>query len=193
MFTADLFGIPLRFETAETLFSPSRVDAGTRAMLSRVIFSSGDKVLDLGCGYGVVGIYAAKRIGAERVTLADIDALAVRLAKINAGLNGVAGLRVLQSDALDGIDDAGYTLILCNPPYHEDFNTAKRFIEKGFNRLALGGQMVLVVKRRGWYESKLCAIFGGAAVEEADGYFVMTAEKRRENYANTDRARRHSY
>ena len=193
MFTTDLFGIPLRFETAATLFSPNKVDAGTRAMLSRAAFLPDDKVLDLGCGYGVAGIYAAKRIGAARVTMSDIDALAVRLAKVNAGLNDVPGVRVLQSDALEGIGDAGYTLILCNPPYHEDFRTAKRFIEKGFNRLALGGRMVLVVKRRAWYENKLAAIFGGAAVEAIGGYFVMTAEKRQESYAKAERTRRHSY
>jgi len=193
MFCANLFGVPLRFETADTLFSPNKVDAGTLVMLGCVTFLPDDKVLDLGCGYGAVGTYAAKKIGAERVTLSDIDALAVQLAKVNAGLNGVPGVRVLQSDAFSGIGDAGYTLILCNPPYHEDFQTARRFIEKGFNRLVLGGRMVLVVKRRGWYENKLGAIFGGAAVRETGGYFVMTAEKRREDYANAQRPRRHSY
>ena len=192
MYSTNLLGVPLRFETAATLFSPDRVDAGTRAMLSRVAFSPDDKVLDLGCGYGVIGIYAAKRIDAARVTMADIDTLAVRLAKVNAGLNGVPDVRVLQSDAFAGIGDTGYTLILCNPPYHEDLGVARRFIEKGFNRLALGGRMVLVVKRRLWYENKLSAIFGGAAVEEIDGYYVMTAEKRRESYAKTER-RQHSY
>jgi len=192
VFETTLLGVPLRFETAEALFSPDRVDAGTQTMLRHVTFSPEDKVLDLGCGYGAVGIYAAKRIGAARVTMTDIDPLAVQLAKANAGLNGVPNVRVLQSDAFNGIDDTGYTLILCNPPYHEDFGVARRFIEKGFNRLALGGRMVLVVKRRLWYENKLRAIFGGAPVEKTGGYFVMTAEKRLESYAKA-KPRHHSY
>ena len=102
----------------------------------------------------------------------------------NARLNGVPGVRVLLSDGLRGIDDAGYTLILSNPPYHTDFSVARHFIEKGFNRLALGGRMMLVTKRREWYRNKLIAIFGGVQVQEVDGYFVMTAEKRGRDYAN---------
>jgi len=183
MFLTTINGIPLRFETAPTLFSPNAVDAGTLAMLQCAALSPEDKLLDLGCGYGPVGIYAAKVIGESRVTMCDVDPLAVRLSQSNAELNGVPGVRVLLSDALAGIDDAGYTLILSNPPYHTDFSVARRFIEKGFNRLALGGRLMLVAKRRDWYRNKLTAIFGGASVREFDGYYVMTAEKRGMSYA----------
>ena len=184
MFSTTLNAIPLRFETAPSLFSPNDIDAGTRAMLRCAAFSPRDKILDLGCGYGPVGIYAAKMIGDANVTMCDIDPLAVRLALSNAALNDVPGVRVLLSDGLRGIDDTGYTLILSNPPYHTDFSVAKHFIEKGFNRLALGGRMVLVTKRLDWYRNKLTAIFGGAQVRELGGYFVMTAEKRGKTYAN---------
>ena len=183
MFSTILNTIPLRFETAPSLFSPNDIDAGTSAMLQCAAFSPEDKVLDLGCGYGPVGIYAAKVIGESRVTMCDIDPLAVQFSLSNAALNNVPGVRVLLSDGLRGIDDTGYTLILSNPPYHTDFSVAKHFIEKGFNRLALGGRMVFVTKRREWYRNKLSAIFGGAQVREIDGYYVMTAEKRGKDYA----------
>ena len=183
MFETQINAIPLRFETAPALFSPNDIDAGTRAMLGCAAFSPEDKVLDLGCGYGPVGIYAAKVIGESKVTMCDIDHLAVQYAIANARLNGVPGVRVLLSDGLRGVDDAGYTLILSNPPYHTDFSVAKHFIEKGFNRLAIGGKMMLVTKRRDWYRNKLAAIFGGVSVREIDGYYVMTAEKRGKDYA----------
>jgi len=183
MFTTAINAIPLRFEAAPSLFSPNDIDAGTRAMLGCAVFSPEDKVLDLGCGYGPVGIYAAKVIGEANVTMCDIDPLAVQLSVSNAALNDVPGVRVLQSDGLRGIDAAGYTLILCNPPYHTDFSLAKHFIEKGFNRLAIGGRMMLVTKRLEWYRNKLAAIFGGVRVREVDGYYVMTAEKRGRDYA----------
>ena len=183
MFETHINAIPLRFNTAPSLFSPGGIDAGTRAMLSCAAFSPEDKVLDLGCGYGPVGIYAAKCIGESRVTMCDVDPLAVQLSIANAALNGVPGVRVLLSDGLRGIDDAGYTLILSNPPYHTDFSVAKHFIEKGFNRLALGGRLMLVTKRLDWYKNKLTAIFGGASVREVGGYYVMTAEKRGKDYA----------
>jgi len=152
-------------------------------MLSCVSFSEADKVLDLGCGYGVVGIYAAMLIGAQHVTMTDIDETAIAVAKENARLNGVPDVRIFQSDGFKSIDDAGYTIILSNPPYHADFSVAKHFIEKGFNRLVIGGRLVMVTKRKEWYKNKLAAIFGGVSVREIGGYFVFIAEKRSPSYA----------
>lgn len=152
-------------------------------MLACTMISPGDKVLDLGCGYGVVGIYAAKLIGGERVTMADIDERAVAAARENAVQNGVPEVRVFRSDGFRDIPDTGYTLILSNPPYHTDFRVAKHFIEKGFNRLAIGGKMVMVTKRRDWYKRKLIAIFGGVQIREVDGYYVFLSEKRSAVYA----------
>jgi len=116
--------------------------------------------------------------------MTDIDPVAVETARRNAERNSVSDLKSVVSDGLKSIDDAGYTLILSNPPYHTDFSVAKHFIEKGFNRLAIGGRMVMVVKRKGWYAKKLTAIFGGVKATEQDGYVVLTAEKRQPQYAN---------
>jgi len=184
MIITDLFGVHMRFETSQTLFSPNGVDAGTRAMLSCARFGQGDKALDLGCGYGVVGIYAATLIGERNVMMTDVDELAVAAARRNACLNGVPAIRVLQSDGFKSVDDAGYTLILSNPPYHADFSVAKHFIEKGFNRLAIGGKLIMVTKRREWYKNKLVSIFGGVSIQEVDGYCVFSAERRSMRYAN---------
>ncbi len=183
MLEIELNGIAMRFKTSPCLFSPNGLDPGTKAMLSCAEFSENDKVLDLGCGYGVAGIYTAKLIGAVRVTMSDIDEEAIAAAKENAFLNGVSGVRIINSDGFQSIDDNGYTLILSNPPYHTDFRIAKHFIEKGFNRLASGGRMIMVTKRREWYKNKFIAIFGGVSVREIDGYNVFIAEKRSSAYA----------
>ena len=180
---ATVLGVPLALETAPGLFSPSHVDRGTLAMLSVADFQPGQRVLDLGCGCGVVGIVAAKKCGAEGVWMADIDPAAVAIARRNAEANGVGGVHGAVSDGLAGVDAAGFDLILTNPPYQTDFRVAKTFIEKGFNRLKLGGRMLLVVKRREWYKNKLIAIFGGVKIHEIDGYFVFEAEKRSAQYA----------
>jgi 16S rRNA (guanine1207-N2)-methyltransferase len=152
-------------------------------MLSCVRFFPGDKVLDLGCGYGIVGIYAAKLVGGENVTMVDIDESAVTIARENARLNGVHGIRIFQSDGFRSIGDTGYALILSNPPYHTDFSVAKHFIEKGFNRLAITGKMVMVTKRKNWYKNKFISIFGDVSIREMDGYFVFIAQKRSASYA----------
>lgn len=171
-------GIDLVLQTNEEVFSPTAVDKGTRTMLSFVEFKEEDKVLDLGCGCGVVGIVAAKQIGAEQVVMCDVSENAVQLSKQNAELNGVAAVTIRQSDGLKEISETGFTLILSNPPYHTDFAVAKGFIEDGFKKLTVGGKMIMVTKRLDWYRNKLSSVFGGVTVKEKDGYYVFVAEKR---------------
>lgn len=183
MYQASLWNQPLEIETTEGLFSPRGADTGTLSMVSAVELESGQKLLDLGCGAGLVGIAAAKVLGEENVWMTDVDPAAVRCAAENAKRNGVENVHLCCGDALDAVDASGFDWILSNPPYHADFSVAKKFIEKGFNRLKLGGKLVMVVKRELWYRNKLTAIFGGVRMQEIGGYFVFTAEKRSERYA----------
>jgi len=178
MITSTIKGFALSFETDPANFSPRFVDKGTLAMLSCVEFSPGDKVLDLGCGYGAVGILAAKFTAPENVFMTDVNKTAVRYAGRNAALNEVGGVHIIQSDGYKNLDETGFTLILCNPPYHTDFSVAKTFIEKGFNRLTIGGKFFMVTKRKEWYKNKFIAIFGGVRIYEKDGYYIFEAEKR---------------
>ena len=83
----------LTFETHPDLFSPRRADAGTLAMLKTTELNPGDKVLDLGCGYGLVGIYAAKILEETDVWMLDSNLTAVRYAQRNAVLNNVPTYR----------------------------------------------------------------------------------------------------
>jgi 16S rRNA (guanine1207-N2)-methyltransferase len=184
LITAEIKGTKLNFHTKAGVFSPDKIDKGTLAMLSAVELSASDKVLDLGCGYGAVGIWAASVIGSDRVVMCDIDEACVTLSENNAQMNGLGGIKTAVSDGFRNLDDTDFTLILSNPPYHTDFSVAKHFIEKGFNRLKIGGKMVMVTKRKQWYKNKLTAIFGGVKTQETDGYFVFCAEKRGMKYAN---------
>jgi 16S rRNA (guanine1207-N2)-methyltransferase len=184
---ASIGGIELKFETAPGLFSPAKLDQGSLAMLSHIRFEPDDKVLDLGCGYGLIGIYAAKLTGAERVWMSDNDPAAVECAVRNLAFNGVDGAHVVLSDGVRQLRETGFTKIVCNPPYHVDFSVAKHFIEKGFNRLAVGGSMYLVTKRRTWYENKLRSIFGGARVSESNAYLLFEAVKKSASYAHRPR------
>jgi 16S rRNA (guanine1207-N2)-methyltransferase len=115
--------------------------------------------------------------------MCDTDPEAVKYARENAALNGVPGVKIIQGDGFRGLDDTGFTLILSNPPYHTDFSVEKHFIEKGFNRLVIGGRLLMVTKRKDWYKNKITAIFGGVRVFEEDGYFTFLAEKRSPRYA----------
>ena len=170
--------IDLKFKTEMSIFSPNSIDHGTLAMLSAIDFMPGDKVLDLGCGYGVVGILAGKLIGEENVVMCDISERAVECAKINAELNGVPHISIRLSDGYKNVEENDFSLILSNPPYHADFSVPKNFIEAGFRKLAMGGKLVMVTKRLKWYKNKLISVFGGVKVQEIGGYYVFVAEKR---------------
>ena len=181
---ARINGADYTFETTDACFSPRYVDRGTLALLSRVTINPGDKLLDLGCGYGVAGIAAAAFTDPANVYMSDTDAEALACAYANAQKNGAGGVHIILSDAYDGLDEAGFDVILSNPPYQTDFSTPKKFIEKGFNRLKLGGRFYMVTKRKTWYKNKFISVFGGVTITEIDGYFVFEAEKRGCNYAN---------
>ena len=171
-------GIDLTLNTHPSLFSPGAPDKGTLAMLSLAEIRKGDKVLDLGCGCGIVGIYAAKLIGAENVVMTDKSETAAEYAKINAELNGAGEIKICCGDGYENVSDNDFTIILSNPPYHTDFSVAKAFIEGGYRHLLPGGRMIMVTKRMDWYKNKLTSVFGGVKVTERDGYYVFTAEKR---------------
>jgi len=180
---ATVKGIELRLRTAPGLFSPRAVDAGTLAMLSRVEFGREDKVLDLGCGYGVVGLVAARLGRPERVWLVDKDPAAVEIARANLAANDASAATVVLSDGFRSFFETGFDKILCNPPYQADFAVPKHFIEKGFNRLMVGGTLFMVTKRALWYRNKITSVFGGVKVREVDGYFVFEATRKTTQYA----------
>lgn len=170
--------IELKLNTNNKLFSPKNADIGTLSMLEEIDFSSESRVLDLGCGYGIVGILAAKIIGDDKVVMCDIDDNAINTAKENAVLNDAANIDILKSDGLKSIPYNDFSIILSNPPYHADFSVPKHFIEAGFYKLILNGKFVMVTKRLDWYKNKLTSIFGGVKIINKNGYYVFISEKR---------------
>lgn len=184
MINIKLKGQQLILKTSNEVFSPSSIDKGAMAMLDIVEFKERDKVLDLGCGYGVVGILAAKFVRPGNVVMGDIDPMAIELSKWNIETNEVSGVQIYQSDGFKDFRETNFDLILSNPPYHVDFSVPKQFIEKGFNRLRIGGSMYLVTKRKNWYRNKMIAIFGGVRIWERDGYYIFMSNNKSPTYAN---------
>ena len=177
-FTAELFGETIVLASDPGVFSPQAVDNGTAAMLSRVDFTQEDKVLDLGCGSGVVGILAAKKLGASHVFMVDVDPKAVAVAKESCRLNVLEAVDVRQSDAFAEVEEKDFSLILSN-----------RMIEGAFRHLRVGGRLLMVTKRLDWYKNKIQAVFNGVRVYEIDGYYVFEAEKRSSESRKAEKAK----
>ncbi len=178
MISTKIKDVDMVFETAPSIFSPNSIDNGTLAMLSVIDFLPCDKVLDLGCGYGIVGILAGKLIGEENVIMCDVSEQAIEYAAMNLRINNVPNIKIRLSDGYKNVEEKDFTLILTNPPYHADFSVPKHFIEGGFKKLVMGGKMIMVTKRLDWYKNKLTSVFGGVKVHEINGYYVFVAEKR---------------
>lgn len=130
-FVAEIGGLQLHMQAEESLFSPEGLDAGTRCMLEAAELSA--PLLDLGCGSGIVGIYAAKVLGEAEIYLCDISEQAVGCARRNAAANGVEGVQCLCSDGLDALPpEIKFACILSNPPYHAVLQCLKNSLRRVF-------------------------------------------------------------
>ena len=110
-------GATLEFDVAHTLFATHEVDAGTKLLLRCLEPPrSPRRILDLGCGYGVLGIALARRYPEAEVVMTDSNLLAVRYARRNAALNGATNTEAVGSVGLEEVPEGPYDLIVANVP-----------------------------------------------------------------------------
>jgi 16S rRNA (guanine1207-N2)-methyltransferase len=132
------------------VFAYDRVDAGTALLLDVLAIPAGARVLDVGCGYGIIGLLAA-RLGAAQVELVDVNLLAVAAANENIRHNGIGQARAFASDGVPEGAARRYDLVVSNPPFHVgksvDGDIARAFIGRARHALAPGGQLLLVANQ----------------------------------------------
>lgn len=171
---ADMPGDPCTFEASAGIFSSRGLDPGARILIETVDVNEGDRVLDLGCGYGAIGIAAAKR--AREVHLLDTNLLAVRCARRNIAHNGLANARVALSDGFEAVPGRVFDLILCNAPTHEGAATALRFVQGAARHLESKGRFAVVAMRPGLYLKQMKRVFDTVdQLESRRGYTVLCA------------------
>src|SRR5688572_15838237 len=113
---ARVRGFDLRLMTQPGVFSDDAVDPGTELLIEAMRVSPTVKVLDLGCGYGVIGIVAAKLAARGHVTLVDSDIRATRLTQRNLELNGITNADVVLGDGVHDLPPkAKYDVVVSNP------------------------------------------------------------------------------
>jgi 16S rRNA (guanine1207-N2)-methyltransferase len=142
-----LRGLSLEFLTDSGVFSHRRIDAGTRLLIDSMILPPEGALLDLGCGYGPIGIVAARLSPGLRVWMTDINARAIDLAEENAARNGARNVRVLRGSLYEPVDGIEFDAIVSNPPISAGMRRVVGPLVAGSIRhLRDGGSLQLVVQ-----------------------------------------------
>ena len=147
-FTATLRGHAFTFVTGAGVFSRSHVDAGTRLLIEHMQVHASDRFLDLGCGYGVVGVVAARLAHPGQVTMVDINQRAIGLARENLRLNRVTNAEAKQGDGFGPVAGEVFSVIALNPPIRAGLPVVHALIEQAGHHLSLGGRFYLVARTR---------------------------------------------
>lgn len=160
-FSFEAQGHVIALETRPGVFAGDRLDAGTELLLHHLVVPPGGRVLDVGCGAGVIGILA-HRLGASHVDLVDANLLAVETAARNLARLEVPG-RALASDTYEALRNERYNLIASNPPFHRgkevDTAVADRLIDEAPAHLLPGGSLVIVANAFLAYGKRMERVF----------------------------------
>ena len=178
----EINGITMRLLTDNGVFSKNNVDEGSYAFLKVLLpLDLGNTILDLGCGYGTIGLTLAKAHEEARITLADVNPRAVALCERNAGLLNLSPrVTILQSDIYEKIEGP-YDSIVVNPPIRAGKLVTYRMYEEAKQYLIDGGSLYIVIRKAQGAESAsryIETIFGNVTLLKRDkGYYIYRATK----------------
>jgi 16S rRNA (guanine1207-N2)-methyltransferase len=181
--TFTLRGNSFHFQSDRGVFSKNEVDFGSRLLIET--FTKPDQkgdLLDVGCGYGPIGISLAKEFKDLTVDMIDVNERAVELAKVNAEANGVKNVRIIASNLFENVDPSKkYAAVLTNPPIRAGKKVVHEIFEKSFESLLPGGELWVVIQKKQGAPSaiaKLDEMFKEVVTVKKDkGYFIIRAEK----------------
>lgn len=171
-------GESIRFTTRPGVFGYGQLDQGSRALLSAAEIRPGDRVLDLGCGAGGVGLAAARRSGPTgHVTFADSNLRATALVEENARTLALPSWDVIASADPSVLPANSFDVVLTNPPYYSQQTIARSFIEHSKRCLKPGGRLYLVTKQLDDVLPIVQEDFGEPEMFESRGYIILAASK----------------
>lgn len=171
--------IELELITDAGVFSKRRVDFGSNLLINSVPQTTG-KILDLGCGYGVIGISLSLLNPSSDVTMVDINERAVELANRNIKLNNIKNAKAIQSDGFKKVVGK-FDVIVSNPPIRAGKKVIYPLFEQSIDFLNTNGAIYLVIQKKQGANSafdKLESIYGNCEVINKDaGYWILKSTK----------------
>ncbi|MCP3029555.1 class I SAM-dependent methyltransferase [Halobacillus sp. A5] len=180
--TYALLGHSFTFTTDHAVFSKAEVDFGSRVLIDAFTPPpiSGD-VLDLGCGYGPIGLSIAKAHTDRKVLMVDVNERALHLARKNAAQNQVDNVTIKESDRFSNLENESFAAILTNPPIRAGKQVVHAMFEESFAALDPEGELWIVIQKKQGAPSakeKLEELFGNAEIiVKKKGYYILKSKK----------------
>ncbi|MBU2977573.1 methyltransferase [Alteromonas sp. C1M14] len=181
--TAAQNGQTLTITNHANVFSRQSLDVGARFLLTHMTVTNNERIIDLGCGNGVLGLNALALAPQAKVTFVDESFMALASARDNVATNFPDALdqcEFVPSNCLDGLKQQGqdnFSKVFCNPPFHQQNaitdHIAWQMFTDARHVLARGGQLVVVGNRHLDYHVKLKRIFGGVTQLASHQKFVI--------------------
>lgn len=172
----------LKLSTDNGVFSKGDVDFGSKVLVKAFLEDQQEvkSLLDVGCGYGTIGLMIKKHLPAIQLHMVDVNERAMALAKKNAIQNDISDVKVYESDTLDQVTES-FDAIVTNPPIRAGKEVVHRILENSIHHLNVGGAIYVVIQKKQGMPSakkKLEALFGNVDVIAKDkGYFILKSIK----------------
>lgn len=174
----DLLGEKMTFLTDAGVFSKKMVDFGSQLLLKCLEVNQGETVLDVGCGYGPLGLSLAKAYGVQ-ATMVDINNRALDLARQNAERNKVEAT-IFQSNIYEQVEGT-FDHVISNPPIRAGKQVVHEIIEKSKDFLETGRDLTIVIQKKQGApsaKSKMEEVFGNCEIVKKDkGYYILRSVK----------------
>ena len=170
-------GHGMNFMTDAGVFSKGELDQGSRLLLDALPALSGD-VLDLGCGWGAIGVSVAKANPGCRVVMADVNRRALQLSRDNLERNHAAA-EVIESDGMAAVLDRTFDAVITNPPIRAGKQVIYKMFADAAAHLNQGGALYLVIRKQQGAESCMKYLKGlyasVEALKKSGGFWVLRA------------------
>lgn len=181
-FKIKIFTNELTFLTDHGVFSKATVDYGTLTLLSALkINQQTKKILDVGCGYGPIGISLAKEFSQLEVDMIDVNLRAIELTRKNLQKNGINNAKVFKSNMYENINST-YDCILTNPPIRAGKDVVHQILTSSIDYLNDQGELFVVIQKKQGAPSakeKMEQVFGNCDIIKRDkGYYVLKSIKK---------------
>lgn len=177
---SNMRDIPLTLHSTWGIFSPREIDEGTELLLKYIELKETDDCLDLGCGYGPIGLTLAKLAPQGRTTLVDRDFIAIQYAQDNIKRNNITNAEALLSNGFAQIHGRQFDIVVSNIPAKVGNEMLRLFLHDTWQQLKPGGRFYIVTINglRQYMKRNFREVFGNyKKCKQGKNYTVAMASK----------------